>query len=156
MLFAGNSKTVYLAPDPQTEPFIYAFDLNGSPCDTIYLPYEQVKRTPDELNDEKVFIEQSVRINSFGQLSIDWDPFPYRPLIKALGTDADGNLWVQRGDELTPVFDILDSSGSVLFTAVLPSRDDAIYWKFRMTPQGIVAFPQDPEEYQVVYLLDFR
>ncbi len=156
MLFTGNNETVFLAPKPQTDPVIYSFDLSGTPCDTIFLSYEQVERTPDELSDEKVFIEQSVRINSFGQMLIDWEPDLYRPMIKAIGIGPDGNLWVQRGNQLTPVFDILDCHGTVLFTAVLPSRQDAIYWKFRITPQGIVAFSQDPEEYQVIYQFQLK
>lgn len=151
MLFTGNTEKIYLAPNPVTDSFIYSFDLTGTACDTINLDYEQVERTAQELLDEKVFIEQSVLINSFGQLSIEWEPCLHRPMIKAMGIDANGNLWIQRGNELTPVFDILDSSGNVIAVASLPDKEDAIYWKFEISPQGLIAVPQDPEEYQVIY-----
>jgi hypothetical protein len=156
ILFAGNDDYICIAPNPVDDPTVYRFDTAGSPIDTIILPYEPVLKTDRELVDEKLFIEYSVYTNSFGSVSIDWTPEPYRPLIKNLGIDSSGVLWVQRGTELTPTFDLIGMNGEITGSAVLPDRENAIYWHFEIDPAGIIAFDRDPKDYQRIFLLEYQ
>ncbi|NOQ21890.1 MAG: hypothetical protein GQ565_04460 [Candidatus Aegiribacteria sp.] len=74
-------------------------------------------------------------------------------MIKSLGIGCNGNLWVQRGNELTPTFDLISRDGEIIGTAVLPGRQDALYWHFEIDPSGIIAFDKNPEDYQRIFIL---
>ena len=79
---------------------------------------------------------------------------PYRTFIRALGVDDSEHLWVVRGTELEPVFDVYDMSGAHLFTARLPVESGS--WKFHIDRFGILGWEEDPEEgFQKLYVIDF-
>ncbi|MCK5035685.1 MAG: hypothetical protein KAS73_07330, partial [Candidatus Sabulitectum sp.] len=69
------------------------------------------------------------------------------------GVDSLNRIWVQRGFEQDPTFDLYDVSGELLMTAVLPYRDDTAHWKFNISRRGILAVPEDPESYYSVYMI---
>ena len=155
ILFAGSENLICIAPDPVNLPVLYRFTSTGSPVDTIQLPYERVLKTQQELIDEKLFIEHAVYTNSFGNVSINWTPEPFRPLVRSLGFDSMGVLWVQRGDSTTPTFDLINSDGEIVASAELEGRENTLYWLFEIDPAGIIAFDQDPVDYQRVFLMDY-
>jgi hypothetical protein len=98
-------------------------------------------------------MEEFLSRTSNGRIQVEWKPLPDRVMIRSLGVDGMNNLWVQRGTELTPTFDVFNSSDSLVFRAVLPDREDARDWLFDVSDQGILAVPQDPEDYPVIYFL---
>ena len=71
-----------------------------------------------------------------------------------LGMDSYNNLWIQRGDELTPTFDVYDMSENHVYSAVLPDREDAVYWRFEISDHGILAIPPSSGHLPVVYILE--
>jgi hypothetical protein len=155
MQFAAGNGLVYVAPDPQGRADILVYREDGSPQDTLRLSYPEVPKTSAEIEEERSFIasffERTTRT-----MQVDWEPLPDRPMISGLGIDSLGNLWVQKGTELSPIFDVFDASGERIFTVALPGREDASDWRFEISPEGILAVPQDPELYPVVYLLEIR
>lgn len=153
--FAVGNGLVYVAPDPQGRAEILVYRDDGSPLDTLRLSYPVVPRTEAELEEERAFIESFFE-RTTQTMQVDWEPLPDRPMIRSLGIDSLGNLWVQRGTELSPIFDVFDASGERIFTAALPGREDASDWRFEISPEGLLAVPQDPELYPVVYLLEIR
>lgn len=153
--FAAGNGLIYVAPDPQGRSDILVYRDDGSPLDTLRLSYPVVPRTEAELEEERAFIESFFE-RTTQTMRVDWEPLPNRPMIRSLGIDSLGNLWVQNGTELSPTFDILDGSGDLIFTAVLPDREDATDWRFEILPEGILAVPQAPDLYPVVYLLEIR
>jgi hypothetical protein len=153
MLFAAGNGLVYVAPDPQGRADILICREDGCPQDTLELSYPRVPRTAAEIEEERAFIASFLE-RTTQTMRVDWEPLPDRPMIRSLGIDSLGNLWVQRGTELTPTFDVFNVSGEWIFTATLPGRDDANDWRFEVSPEGILAVPQDPEIYPIVYLLE--
>jgi len=153
MLFAAGNGRVYIAPDPQEEPLVLVFSADGTPLDTLFLPYSEVHKTTQEIEEEKDYIESFFQ-RTTQTMQVEWEPHTFRPMIKSLGIGEGGNLWIQRGSELTPTFDVLAPDGQLLFTAVLPDRLDASDWRFKVSTGGILAVPMDPPSDLVLYLID--
>jgi len=153
MLFAASDVLVYVAPEPTTEPVIDVYTHTGVLVRKIELPYPLIPKSPREMEEEKHFIEEFIYNASNGWMQTELKPLPDRAMIRSLGVDAMNNLWVQRGTELTPTFDVFNPSDSLVFRAVLPDREDARDWLFDVSGEGILAVPQDPEDYPVIYIL---
>jgi hypothetical protein len=155
MIFTADETHVYIAPEPQTIPLVYVFALNGSPIDTLELNYPEIEKTQQEIEEETAFYETRVLTSTSGEGQVDWEPAPYREMINSLGVDSLGRLWVQRGFELSPSFDVFDPvSFDHLFTASIENRDDAADWQFDISEHGIVAYTEDPVMYYKVYLIE--
>ena len=155
MLFTAGDGFVCIAPEPRTEPLLLLFHEDGSVMDTLVLPYPEVVRTEEELQVQKQFIEELFYHSSQYTHQVDWEPFPNKPLITGLGVDSLNRIWVQRGFELNPTFDLYNTSGEHLMTAVLPGRSDTDHWKFNISRRGILAVPEDPESYYSIYMIRF-
>jgi hypothetical protein len=149
---AAGEDRVYVAPSPTDTPVIYCYRFDGSIADTLYLPYDEVPKSLSEIEEEKLLIE--LRVYQGAQRTMVWEPLPNRPMIRCIGVDSLDNLWVQRGTELSPTFDIFDNRGFFLYTAGLPDREDAYNWKFDISPGGIMAVSVDPEFYPLLYTID--
>ncbi|MCK5842597.1 MAG: 6-bladed beta-propeller, partial [Candidatus Sabulitectum sp.] len=124
MLFTAGDGFVCIAPEPRTEPLLLLFHEDGSVMDTLNLPYPEVVRTEEEILERKQYVEELFYARSRHTHQVEWEPFPNKPMISDLGVDSLNRIWVQRGFEQFPVFDLYDISGEHLMTAVLPGRDD--------------------------------
>ena len=144
--------TIFIAPNPLSEPLIYSFDKDGTPGDTLLLPYSAVEKTIEDIAEEKGFVEGNLYSATSGERSIEWEPYPYRAMIRELGTDSLGRLWVQRGFEDVAVFDIINpDSLEIVETAVIPDIDDVIYWKFHISEYGILGIYE--YDYPIIYII---
>ena len=135
------------------EYLVFAWDHEGNELFTASLGIPPVKKTPDELDEENEYTR--MRFASMGMNTIPggYEPDPNHVLVVGLGTDRNGNLWIQRGTEEIPVFDIFDSTGTHIATAEFPRASR--HWRFSITPYGSIAWNLDPESgYQIVYLLE--
>lgn len=155
MLFAAGDGFVCIAPDPVEESEILIFHEDGSAANTLMLPYQDVQKTDDEIAEEKRFIEEFFYHSTGYTNRVDWIPLSSHPMITNLGVDSLNRIWVQRGFEQDPTFDLYDVSGELLMTGVLPGRDDTAHWKFNISRRGILAVPEDPESYYSVYIIHF-
>lgn len=155
MIFTADENHVYIAPEPQKNPLVYVFTLDGSPMDTLELDYPEIEKTQQEIEEENAYYETRVLTSTSGEKQVDWEPAPYRDMIRSLGVDSLGRLWVQRGFELSPSFDVFEPENfEQLFTASLENREDAADWYFDISDYGIVAYTQDPDMYYKVYVID--
>lgn len=149
---AAGEDRVYVAPSPTDTPVVYCYRFDGSITDTLSLPYAEVPKSSSEIEEEKYLIEL---VYSQGtDRTMVWEPLPNRPMIRSMGVDSLDNLWVQRGTELSPTFDIFDTQGNLLHTAGLPDREDAYNWRFDISPGGILATPKSPDFYPLLYIID--
>lgn len=131
--------------------------VNGSRADgeaimelTLALP--SVLKNETELQDEIAWMAAYAAATDGFQL--DWEPDPLRPMVEEMGVDGDGNLWVKRGTEVHPVFDVFDREGVHVATAEL-DRPGTASWTFRFGRDSALAWPVDPEDgEQGIYLLD--
>jgi hypothetical protein len=153
MLFTAGNGFVCVAPDPQKEPVLIIYNANGMLIDSLILPYPEVPKTPEELEEERCFIEEVFYYTTNQVLQVDWEPYPLRPMIKTLGVDQLNRIWVQRGIEQYPCFDVYNSFGEHQLTAILFDQDDTSEWLFHISPQGIIAVPQNPEFYYIIYFI---
>ncbi|MEN8209408.1 MAG: hypothetical protein ABFR50_09155 [Candidatus Fermentibacteria bacterium] len=69
--FTVIDSTVFVAPNPLTEPLLYSFDSGGTPQDTLLLPYSAIEKTIEDIAEEKAFIEGSLYIATSGDSSIE-------------------------------------------------------------------------------------
>jgi len=153
MLFCAGDEFVCVAPDPRRLPMLVLFHEDGSVIDTLMLPYTEVLRTEEELLIQKQYVEERFSAMSSHAKSINWEPFPAKPMITCLGVDSLNRIWIQRGFEQNPTFDLYNTSGELLATAVLPGRNNTEHWKFSVTGNGILAVPENPESYYEVYTI---
>lgn len=153
---ADGSGRTFIAEVSGEEYEISVHGPDGAIIGTISMEVQPVPKTDSELARERVFMESEMEI--MGVEGIDeWRPEPFRPVIRGLGVDSLGRLWVHRGTEEVPVFDIFegDSYQRLETPVVLP--DSGYSWTFRMSPRGMVAWETDPSEGSFVfYLLEER
>ncbi|MBD3277354.1 MAG: hypothetical protein GF388_03555 [Candidatus Aegiribacteria sp.] len=132
------------------EYLVTACDSTGNELFTITADIPRAARSQEEMDREKVYMEQW--ISRMG-VNVLWEPEPYRYMVKGLGVDSLERLWVQRGTESPPVFDVFDMTGQHLFSAVYP--EEGLTWRFHMESTGMLAWEEDPADgIQKVYLLE--
>lgn len=152
---ADREGNVYMAPYSEEDYSVQVMDRDG----VVFLEFERdmpmVEKSPEEILEEKEWMEAWLRSIGAQGVVIEFEPKPYRWQISDLGYDSQGRIWVRRGTELTPVFDVFDGAGELLFTAeVEGAASDAEFWDFVITEQGMMAYSLNPELYQKIYLMD--
>jgi len=152
---ADREGNVYLAPYSTEEYSVRVMDRDGNVLLEFGRDMPMVEKTPDEIADEKAWMEAWLQSMGVQGVVIDFEPETFRWQITGLGCDANGRIWVRRGTELTPVFDVFDgTTGELLFTAEVPGAGaDAPFWEFVISDEGMIAWSQNPELYQKVYIL---
>ena len=151
--FNGN---VYIAPRSAEEAVVMIYDPDGNEINRLELDLEPVLRTEEELEIEKYILESKAAI--MGDDFPELNPDPYKPLIRGIEIDGEGNIWVLRGGPITPTFDVFDATGKQLFTAVVAGNPpDGGSWRFFIDSHGILAYAGDPAcGYQQIYLLEIQ
>ena len=86
------------------------------------------------------------------------EPDPFKPMIRGIETDGDGNLWVLQGGPPTPTFTVITAEGEFLFTAsVAPEPPDGSTWRFHIDENGLLAYAEDPFcGFYKIYILEMR
>lgn len=151
--FTGN---VYIAPRSTEEAVVVIYDTDGNEINRLELDLEPVLRTEEELEIEKYILESKAAImgDDFPAL----EPDPYKPLIRGVEIDGEGNIWVLRGGPIVPTFDVFTAAGNQLFTAVVAGNPpDGSSWRFFIDSHGILAYAEDPAcGYQKIYMLEIQ
>jgi len=132
---------------------VRSWDIQGNLLFSFSLAIPPVAKTSDELLDETEFAGMQFAALGLNSLPEGFEPDPLHVLIVGLGVDEDENLWVQRGTEEKPVFDIIDADGDHIGTAEFPWTGH--HWRFSISPNGSLAWNLDPESgFQKIYMLD--
>lgn len=153
--FAGDRNgRVFYSPMSTGEYRVISLDSTGTRLFSISADVPRHARSSDEMEWEKTFMEQWIsRMGGMGGMPLEWEPEPYRWMISGLGVDGDGRLWVLRGTEDPPVFDVFDAEGCHSFSAVFPRK--GLNWKFHVSGEGMLAWNGDPETgVQRVYVVE--
>jgi hypothetical protein len=103
---------------------------------------------------EEAYIE--AKMTSMGSsLPPDYHPSAWRTQIRELHADGEGRIWVLRGTETVPTFDVYDGGGNLLFTATVPGAgDNGLYWRFAIDAHGMLAWSEDPEDFARIFVLE--
>jgi len=153
-LAADSQGRFFYSPFSSEVYEVFAFGPDGEQLFHITRDIPSVEKTEQELEDEVIYIESWANRMGMQGVVIEWNPNPYRTFIKALGVDNEERLWVARGTEIEPLFDVYDMSGTHLFSAQLPIESGS--WKFHIDSFGILGWEEDPEEgFQKLYVIDF-
>jgi len=152
---ADKEGNVFMADLSCEEYLVEGFRSDGELFLDIEKDAVRVEKTPEEMAEEKRFVESWVEAMGADGVVIEWNPEPYRYMISQIQTDGIGRIWVRRGTELTPVFDVYDYQGNELFTASVPEAgDEGQFWMFHIDEYGIVAYSTSPELFQQVFIVE--
>lgn len=152
---ADRDGNVYLTPLSTEDYIVRVFDKDGNLTLEFQREVEQVEKSVDEIAEEKRWMEAWLtNIGAQGVL-IDYDPNPYRYTTSDIGYDSQNRIWVRRGTELIPVFDVYDMEGELLFTAeVEGAGENAQYWDFVIDEHGMLAFSLNPELFCKIWIME--
>ncbi len=154
LVFTGDRTGRVFYSEMSTDSYeVQAFNADGTELFRISTDLERISRSEEEMNEEKAYMEHWVsRMGGMNGIPIEWEPEPFRWMIKGLGVDGQDRLWVQRGTEEMPVFDVFNMTGDHLFSARFPV--EGLSWRFHIESGGILAWDEDPESgIQKVYIL---
>jgi len=149
---------VFVAPRDPEMYSITGFTTGGAEFVTITMDLEPVLKSQLEIDEEAEFWNR--RAESMGANGpFNYVPDEYRWMIHSMGMDGDGGLWVRRGTEETPTFDVFDMSGSHLFTAYIPAITGSrgLLWEIHIDEFGILGYSLDPEYgYQKLFIFQLE
>jgi hypothetical protein len=147
---------VFLASRDTEEYLITGFDTNGDEFVEISMDLPAVQKSEEEIAEETEFWNQRAKNMGYGG-QLNYQPDPYRWKIHSMGIDSQSKLWVRRGTEEIPTFDVFDYEGNHLFAAHIPSiiGADGLLWEVRVDEFGILAWSLNPlDGYQKLYTLE--
>lgn len=147
----GRGRVFYTRSSPENYE-VLCWSTAGEELFAFSLDLPPVEKTPQEIQDEIEYA--GIRLASFGgSLPAGFEPDPFHDLVEDIGVDGSGNLWIRRGTEEHPVFDIVDREGQHIATAEYPGGGRL--WKCSITPHGSLAWDLDPASgTQRIYMLD--
>jgi hypothetical protein len=146
---------VFVAPMSTSDYSILCYEADGTLFNTVTMSLPRVLRTEEEKLGEKEFVESRMQSMGAHDIAVRWVPDDYRQMITSMGVDRMQNLWVRRGTEPHPVFDVFEtSSGDLLYSAVMEDGIDASSWRFFISPGGILAFPENTLESPRVFVIE--
>jgi hypothetical protein len=159
--FFGNAFSVddegnvFISPLTSERYLVEGFTPDGEKFLEISRDAAQVAKTEEEIREEKFYVETLLESYGASGVVIDYEPDPFRNAVSDLDVDSTGRIWVRRGTERTPVFDVYDYDGVLLFTASVPSITvDGDYWDFTIDGYAVMAFSANPDIYQQIYLME--
>ena len=152
---ADRDGNVYLTPMSTEDYTVRVFDKDGNLILEFQREVDRVEKSEDEIAEEKRWMEAWLTSIGAQGVLIEYNPNPYRYMTSDIGYDSQNRIWVRRGTELVPVFDVYDMEGELLFTAeVEGAGEDALYWDFRIDEHGMLAYSTDPEFFQKIWIMD--
>ncbi|MCK5842598.1 MAG: hypothetical protein KAH31_10545 [Candidatus Sabulitectum sp.] len=153
LMCSGEDGGVFYSRKSSSEGVVHCWDIEGSPLFTASIGIPPVRKTEQEILDEIEFTGMQFAALGLNTLPEDFEPDPLHNLVENIGVDPDGNLWVQRGTEPQPVFDVFDTAGDHIGTAEFPRTGKQ--WQFSITPNGSLAWNNDPlSGIQKIYMIE--
>jgi hypothetical protein len=158
-LCSGNENLYYSAP--VTEDYtvsVYPID-GSSPFELRYPDYTPVERSPEDIRKDIEAYEnriQSMAASGRGRrlAGVSYQPPVHYYATGSIGIDSDGSVWVQRGWEHNPTFDIFPPGATEpVGTVTVEPQLDLSSCSFIITPSGIAAFNPDPQDYPRIFVL---
>lgn len=153
VVVSDGANRVFYCENSTSEYTVSCWNTEGEHVFTASLPIPPVEKTDEEIIEEIDYTEMQFAMYGMNALPDGYEPDPFHTLVENLGVDSDGNLWIQRGTEAQPVFDIFDTTGDHIGTAEFPGTGKQ--WQFSITPYGSLAWNSDPlSGVQKVYMIE--
>ncbi len=152
---ADREGNVYLTPMSVDDYIVQVFDRDGNLTLEFQREMDRVEKTEEEIAEEKRWMEAWLTSIGVQGVLLDFTPDPYRFMTSDIGYDSQNRIWVRRGTELTPVFDIYDMDGKLLFTAEVEGTGaDAQYWDFIIDEHGMIAYSLNPDFFHKIWIME--
>lgn len=167
--FSGKVFTSVMSAD---EYLISGYLPGGELFVTIEQPYSPIPKTEQEIADEiedfNTFLENrqssgggGSRMQSMGvQIPLEelvLEPNPNHYAVSELMVDSEERIWVRRGAEAQPFFDVFDYEGNLLFTASVEEGDpDSADWEIVVGENSLLGYSSDPLGYPKVVVLSLE
>lgn len=150
--YGDGNGNVYFGQIDEFEYRVLGWDSTGTEILNITSDINPVEKSSEEIASEAEYMSYIFQWMG-GSPSIEIHPSIYKNMISDVGIGPDENLWVRRGTHNDLFFDIYNLEGNPLHHAVYPIVSWS--WKTNITPNGILAWEEDPlSGYQVLYLLE--
>jgi hypothetical protein len=153
--FDGSEEIIYVARRSSEDYELFGFSIEGEQVFHLERGFPRVERTEEEMAEERDF--RLAQLESMDAGGMDYEADPYRPFIAGLGVDGESRLWVRRGTDPLPTFDVFDpeSGEQVLVVTVPEAGENGLYWKVTIDSFGFLAYNENPEEgWEQVYVLE--
>lgn len=152
---ADRDGNVYLTPMSTEDYIVRVFDRDGNLTLEFQREVDRVEKSEDEIAEEKRWMETWLTSLGAQGVLIEFDPTPYRYMTSDIGYDSQNRIWVRRGTELMPVFDVYDMEGELQFIAeVEGAGEDALYWDFMIDEHGMLAYSTNPEFFHKIWIME--
>lgn len=152
-----ESGRVYVSPFHGDGYSILCFEADGTPAGEITQDYSPVPKTDEEIQSEKEFIEFFLRAGEGNNPNLNYtcDPWANHFAVTGLFIGEDGNLWAMRGGTETVTFDIWNPNRELIGTAEMPELiHGGNSWKFSFSNNQIIAWAENAEDFQKIYMLE--
>lgn len=153
LLTSDEDGRVFYSRRSSSEGIVHCWDIEGTPLFTASSGIAPVEKTEQEVLEETEYTRMQFAALGMNALPEGYEVDPFNILVENIGVDSEGNLWVQRGTEANPVFDVFDEAGVHVATAEFPYAGR--FWQFSITPCGTLAWNNDPlSGIQKLYMID--
>lgn len=153
---SDRNGNIFIASRDTEEYLITGLDVNGDEFVEISMDLPAVQKSEEEIAEEAEFWNQRAKNMGYGG-ELNYQPDPFRWKIHSMGIDSHSRLWVRRGTEETPTFDVFGYDGNHIFTACIPSviGADGLLWEVHVDEFGMLAWSLNPlDGYQKLYTLE--
>lgn len=153
LMASSEDGRVFYSRKSSSEGIVQCWDIEGTPLFAASSGISPVAKTEQEILDETEYTRMQFAALGLNALPGGFAPEPFHILVENIGIDSAGNLWVQRGTEAQPVFDVFDTTGDHIGTAEFPETGKQ--WQFSISPYGSLAWNNDPlSGVQKVYMIE--
>lgn len=158
-LISDNGNVYYSAPESK-EYSVSVYPIDGSERYVLSRPgYVPVVKSAEDLQEDIDAYEyrmQAMASSGRGRrlAGITYDPPADYYAISSIGADSEGNIWVQRGWESNPTFDLFPPGATESVETVFADPDlELSDFTFVISPHGMAAFNPNPDDYPRVLIL---
>lgn len=152
---AGPEGSVFFAEESDSMLLVLGFSADGSPLMTIREEFQRVPKSEHEMAQEHLSLSFTI---SNGESSLERtrsrDEEPHRTIVKDIGVDSGGRIWLEMGHTGQLHFRVYTPDGSSFVTAVPDDPEALSRSRFSITPYGFAAAEPDPEDWPKVYVLE--
>ncbi|MCD4707714.1 MAG: hypothetical protein K8S62_08235 [Candidatus Sabulitectum sp.] len=156
----ADSINLYYSAPLSEEYVVSVYPMDSSePYNLTYPDYSPVEKTAEDIEEDLLAYEYRMQgMASTGRgrrlAGATYEPPPDYYATSSLGVDSQGNIWVQRGWETNPTFDLFPPGATEPAETVIADPElNLSSYTFVITQNGFAAFDSNPEDYPRVLLL---
>ena len=149
----GPDGSVFVAELSDTLFAVNGYSPDGEEFLTLYGERERTPLTQEEIDAGSLNLSIMI-VDGEASAGMDRtdDVYPWRNVIASIGVDSEMRIWVEMAYTDTPVWEVYNYSGDLLFAAVTDVEFTAVTRpSFAIDAGGILAWDRDPMDYPKVY-----